>query len=48
MDRKTRAFMYLAFAGIDFFLFKGTGMRALGLVFLVVSIKEFVALRKAG
>ena len=38
MDRKARAFMFLGFAFIDFFLFRGTGMHALGLLFLIFAV----------
>ena len=38
MDRKARAFMFFGFAFIDFFLFGGTGMRALGALFLLFGI----------
>ena len=42
MDRKARAFLFLGFALIDFFLFKGAGMHALGLLFLIFSAYLFV------
>lgn len=38
MDRKARAFLFLSFAFINFFFFKGAGIHALGLVFLVFAI----------
>ncbi len=38
MDRKARAFMFLGFAFIDFFLFKGVGLHVLGLLFLVFAV----------
>jgi hypothetical protein len=38
VDRKARGFLFLGFAFIDFFLFKGTGMHALGLLFLLFAI----------
>ena len=41
MDRKARAFLFLGFAFIDFFFFKGAGMHALGLLFLIFSIYLF-------
>lgn len=41
VDRKARAFLFLGFAFIDFFLFKGVGIRALGLFFLIYSIYLF-------
>jgi len=41
MDRKARAILFLGFAFIDFFIFKGPGMHALGLLFLVYSVYLF-------
>ena len=41
VDRKARAFLFLGFALIDFFFFKGAGMHALGLLFLIFSIYLF-------
>jgi len=41
MDRKARAFLFLSFAFIDFFFFRGAGMHALGLVFLLFAIYLF-------
>jgi hypothetical protein len=41
VDRKARAFLFLGFAFIDFFFFKGAGMHALGLLFLIFSIYLF-------
>ena len=38
MDRTARAFMFLAFAAINFFFFRGTGIHALGVVFLVFAV----------
>ena len=38
LDRKARAFLFLGFAFIDFFLFKGAGAHALGLLFLGFAI----------
>ena len=38
MDRKARALMFFGFAFIDFFLFSGTGMHALGLLFLLFGV----------
>ena len=38
MDRKARAILFLCFAFINFFFFKGTGIHALGAVFLVFAI----------
>ena len=47
MNRNARIFMYFSFALINFFLFKGVGMHALGLVFLVLGIQQLVAKPKA-
>jgi len=47
MTRNARIFMYFSFALINFFLFKGVGMHALGLVFLVLGIQQLVAKPKA-
>jgi hypothetical protein len=41
VDRKARAFLFLGFALIDFFLFSGAGMHALGLLFLIFSAYLF-------
>ena len=38
MDRKARALLFLGFAFIDFFLFRGAGMHALGALFLMFAI----------
>ena len=38
MDRKARAFMFFGFAFIDFFFFKGAGIHALGLLFLIFAV----------
>jgi len=43
MNRNARIFMYFSFAFINFFLFKGIGIHALGLVFLVLGIQQLVA-----
>jgi len=42
MNRKSRIFMYFLFAFINFFLFRGIGMHALGVVFLVLGIQQLV------
>ena len=42
MDRKARAILFLGFAFIDFFFFKGAGMHALGVLFLIFSLYLFV------
>jgi hypothetical protein len=38
MDRKARAILFLGFAFIDFFIFRSTGMKALGALFLFYSV----------
>ena len=43
MNRNARIFMFFSFAFINFFLFGGVGMKALGLVFLVLGIQQLVA-----
>lgn len=43
MNRNARIFMYFSFAFINFFLFKGIGIHALGLVFLVLGILQLMA-----
>jgi hypothetical protein len=48
MSRKARIFMFLSFAFINFFLFKGVGIHALGLVFLIPGIQQLVVKPKAG
>jgi hypothetical protein len=47
MNRNARIFMYFSFAVINFFFFRGMGMHALGLVFLVLGIQQLVAKPKA-
>lgn len=47
MDRRVRAIMFLAFAFINFFLFRGIGIHALGFVFLVMGIYLLVTKPKA-
>jgi hypothetical protein len=42
MTRKSNAFMFLSFALINFFLFPGIGMKALGVVFLILGIVQLV------
>jgi hypothetical protein len=42
MNRKARIFMYFSFALINFFLFRGVGLHALGLVFLILGIQQLV------
>jgi hypothetical protein len=48
MNRSARIFMYFSFAFINFAFFRGIGMHALGLVFLVLGIQQFVAKPKLG
>lgn len=43
MNRGARIFMYFSFAFINFFLFGGAGMKALGLVFLILGIQQLIA-----
>ena len=40
MNRNARIFMYFSFAFINFFLFSGVGIKALGLVFLILGIHQ--------
>ncbi len=46
MDRRARAFMYFAFAFINFVFFHHPGLYALGAVFLVMGILQLVALKR--
>ncbi len=48
MSRKSRIFMFFSFAFINFFLFHGIGIHALGLVFLVLGVQQIVAKPKLG
>lgn len=43
MNRGARIFMYFSFALIDFVFFRGVGIHALGLVFLVLGIWQLAA-----
>lgn len=43
MDRSARMFMFFSFAFINFVLMPGIGIKALGLVFLVLGIQQLVA-----
>ena len=43
MNRNARIFMFFSFAFINFFLMSGVGIKALGLVFLVLGIQQLVA-----
>jgi hypothetical protein len=43
MSRNARIFMYFSFAFINFFFFTGIGIKALGLVFLILGIHQLVA-----
>ena len=47
MNRNARIFMYFSFAFINFFLFGGIGMKALGLVFLALGIQQLKAKPKS-
>lgn len=40
MNRNARIFMFFSFAFINFFLFKGVGIHALGVVFLILGIQQ--------
>jgi hypothetical protein len=42
MSRNARIFMYFSFALINFFLFKGVGIHALGVVFLILGVHQLV------
>ncbi len=46
MDRRARAFMYFAFAFINFVFFHHPGLYALGGVFLVMGFLQLVALKR--
>jgi len=43
MTRGARIFMYFSFAFINFAFFKGIGIHALGVVFLILGIYQLVA-----
>ena len=43
MTRKARMFMFFSFALINLFLMKGLGIKALGLVFLILGIQQILA-----
>ena len=43
MNRGARIFMFFSFAFINFVFFRGIGMHALGLVFLVLGVQQLVA-----
>jgi hypothetical protein len=47
MSRNARIFMFFSFAFINFFLFGGVGMRALGVVFLILGVHQLLAKPKA-
>ncbi len=47
MNRNARVFMFFSFAFINFFLFGGVGMKALGIVFLVLGIHQLIAKPKS-
>jgi len=40
--------MFLSFAFINFFLLRGVGIHALGLVFLILGVQQIVAKPKVG
>ena len=42
MTRNARIFMYFSFAVINFTMFHSAGLKALGLVFLVLGIHQLV------
>ena len=43
MNRNARIFMFFSFAFINFFLLRGIGIKALGLVFLILGIHQLMA-----
>ena len=43
MNRGARIFMYFSFAFINFAFFRGIGMHALGVVFLILGIQQLIA-----
>ena len=43
MNRSARIFMFFSFAFINFFLLRGIGIKALGVVFLILGIQQLVA-----
>ena len=43
MNRGARIFMFFSFAFIDFFMFQSPGLRAMGVVFVVLGIQQLVA-----
>ncbi|MGZ2412009.1 hypothetical protein ACUXST_001430 [Sphingomonas sp. F9_3S_D5_B_2] len=47
MNRNARIFMFFSFAFINFFLLRGIGIHALGLVFLILGIQQVVTKPKA-
>ena len=47
MGRNARIFMFFSFAFINFFFFKGVGIHALGVVFLILGIVQLVTKPKA-
>ena len=43
MGKTARAFMFFSFALIDFFLFPGIGMKAMGAVFIILGISTLAS-----
>jgi hypothetical protein len=43
MNRGARIFMYFSFAFIDFFMFQSPGLKAMGLVFIILGVHQLVA-----
>ena len=43
MNRSARIFMFFSFAFINFFMFQSPGLRAMGVVFLILGIQQLVA-----
>ncbi|MFL6774941.1 MAG: hypothetical protein ACJ8FN_00965, partial [Sphingomicrobium sp.] len=43
MNRGARIFMYFSFAFINFFMFQSPGLKALGVVFVILGIQQLVA-----
>lgn len=43
MNRGARIFMYFSFAFINFFMFQSPGLKALGVVFVILGIQQLIA-----
>jgi len=47
MNSNARIFMFFSFAFINFFMFQSPGLKAMGVVFIILGVQQLVAKRKS-